>query len=91
MADLEFEELCAHIEDEMRPAGSAADNTGTDKVSFASFVGSHPNFSSYLSEMCNTPSYSSLSGNRGVKANSGGPNAIIKPLSSFCISLTCDV
>ena len=47
MADLEFEELCAHVDDEMRPAGSAAGNTGTEKVSFTSFVGSHPNFISY--------------------------------------------
>ena len=49
MADLEFEELCAHVDDEMRPAaaGSAAGNTGTEKVPFTSFVGSHPNFISY--------------------------------------------
>ena len=40
MADLEFEELCAHIEDEMgAAAGGAAGNGGTDKVSFTSFVG----------------------------------------------------
>ena len=40
MAYLEFEELCAHIEDEMgAAAGGAAGNGGTDKVSFTSLVG----------------------------------------------------